>query len=333
MNAAGSLRSALFLDFDNVFLALETISKGAATSFASNPALWLSWLEQGLPGYAEAAPARRLLLRRCYLNPLSFGRYRPNFVRHAFSVIDCPPLTMQGKTSADIRICMDLLEALAHPTRFDEFILLSADADFTPVLLRLREHDRRTVVVAIGPASSAYKAAGDDVITEDAFLEFGLRYAVAPEPAPEAGGPAPADAPPPLRPIAAATPDALLKQVGSVAAVPMLSPESYQALLRAVSEQLARQNFAVGPTARAVAEALAGKGIAVTPREVAGVMNGIRYAGHRYGERLGGDKPEILAQRLAQYAVEACRNAGLELNAAEKEQVQAWLARPSPAQA
>src|SRR4029079_14724063 len=58
-----------------------------------------------------------------------------------------------------------------HPPRFDEFILLSGDADFTPVLLRLSKHDRRSAILAIGPASVAYKAACDLLIDQDTFLE------------------------------------------------------------------------------------------------------------------------------------------------------------------
>jgi uncharacterized LabA/DUF88 family protein len=80
-----------------------------------------------------------------------YGRFRPFFTRAAFRVVDCPPLTTRGKNSADIYMVLDILDALEHPTSFDEFILLSADADFTPVMLRLRAHDRRTVLLATGP--------------------------------------------------------------------------------------------------------------------------------------------------------------------------------------
>src|SRR6185295_15468353 len=89
----------------------------------------------------------------------------------AFEVVDCPPLTSGGKTSADIHMVMDILDTLSHATRFDEFILLSGDADFTPVLLRLSKHDRRSAILAVGPASVAYKAACDLLIDQDMFLE------------------------------------------------------------------------------------------------------------------------------------------------------------------
>ncbi len=171
------LKTVLFVDFDNIYLGLKQLDEAAAERFGTDPGRWLAWMERGMPASdeedAELRP-RQILVRRCYLNPRDFGKYRPNFTRTAFNVIDCPPLTMQGKNSADIYMVMDIIDALEHKTRFDEFIILSGDADFTPVLLRLRGHDRRTAVLAAGPASEAYKAACDLVIQEDVFIEYAL---------------------------------------------------------------------------------------------------------------------------------------------------------------
>jgi len=165
------LRSALFVDFDNIYLGLQREDPVAAEQFATDPGRWLLWLQDKLPTHDGEGRRRMILFRRCYLNPSQFGRFRPYFTRSAFEVVDCPPLTSGGKTSADIHMVMDLLDTLSHATRFDEFILLSGDADFTPVLLRLSKHDRRTAVLAIGPASVAYKAACDLLIDQDTFLE------------------------------------------------------------------------------------------------------------------------------------------------------------------
>ena len=168
------LRTALFVDFDNIYLRLQHEDPRAAEQFATHPSRWLAWLRDGLPS-GDALPGasqrRKILFRRCYLNPSQFGRFRPDFSRAAFEVVDCPPLTSGGKTSADIHMVMDILDTLNHATHFDEFIILSGDADFTPVLLRLSKHDRRSAVLAIGPASAAYKAACDHLIDEDTFLE------------------------------------------------------------------------------------------------------------------------------------------------------------------
>jgi NYN domain len=165
------LRSALFVDFDNIYLGLQREDPVAAEQFATDPGRWLLWLQEKLSHHIDDGRRRMILFRRCYLNPSQFGRFRPYFTRSAFEVVDCPPLTSGGKTSADIHMVMDILDTLSHPTRFDEFILLSGDADFTPVLLRLSKHDRRSAVLAIGPASVAYKAACDLLIDQDMFLE------------------------------------------------------------------------------------------------------------------------------------------------------------------
>lgn len=172
---------ALFVDFDNIYLGLDGAERA---SFASRPARWLERLSEGLdlPGpEALHHVSRRILLRKCYLNPQSFGRYRSELMCAGFQVVDCPPLTRGLKTSADIYMALDIVDALNHSTRFDEFILMSADSDFTPVLLRLRAHDRRTAVVTVGYASPAYRAAADVVIEEAELIEKYLEVPTIPK--------------------------------------------------------------------------------------------------------------------------------------------------------
>jgi hypothetical protein len=169
--SATHVRTALFVDFDNIYLGLQREDPPAAELFATDPTRWLTWLQDNLPNPDGDGRKRKILFRRCYLNPSQFGRFRPYFTRSAIEVVDCPPLTSGGKTSADIHMVMDILDTLGHVTPFDEFILLSGDADFTPVLLRLSKHDRRSAILAIGPASVAYKAACDLLIDQDTFLE------------------------------------------------------------------------------------------------------------------------------------------------------------------
>jgi len=178
------LRSALFLDFDNIYLGLAQGGAGGEEEFARNPVRWLRWLEEVVDPGPSAPPAvaggrgtqrwRRILIRRCYLNPQSFHWSRPFFIRAGFEVVDTPALTAQGKTSADVQMALDMVDTLNHTTRFDEFILFSGDADFTPVLRRLREHDRRTIVLATGPTAVAYRSVCDQVVDEERFVEQAL---------------------------------------------------------------------------------------------------------------------------------------------------------------
>ncbi len=166
-----AIRAALFIDFDNVYLSLDRFDRRAAKAFAERPAMWLDWLEAGRHDVAEdgTTTQRRVLIRNCYLNPAAFGAQRAFFTRAAFSVVDCPALTARGKNSADILMVMDMLDAIQHPTRFDEFIVLSSDADFTPVLLRLRAHDRRTAVLTGAVTAAAFREACDVSIDLETF--------------------------------------------------------------------------------------------------------------------------------------------------------------------
>jgi len=164
------LRCALFVDFDNVYIGLQRLDPGAADAFASAPAHWLTALETG--NDADGEFSRRFLIRACYLNPSVFSQFRPNFTRAGFSVVDCPSLTQQGKSSADINLVLDAVDALSAQTRYDEFVILSADADFTPLALRCRAADRRVTIITAGPAASAYRAVADTVITADELAEL-----------------------------------------------------------------------------------------------------------------------------------------------------------------
>lgn len=167
--------TALFVDFDNIFTRLDELSPATARAFATNPQRWLRWLETHAVRMLYGDGVRRRILKRCcYLNPHCYHQYRPFFIRAAFNVIDCPPLTNQGKTSADIHLVMDAMDTLNHKTNFDEFIILSGDADFTPLLIRLQEHARRTLVLSVGYAAPAYTAASSWRIREDWFVQQAL---------------------------------------------------------------------------------------------------------------------------------------------------------------
>ena len=171
-------KSALLIDFDNIFSALWSLDQRIAIKFASEPGDWL----QILANSYLSEDARRWLFARCYLNPagfvsgpgdagerLYFSRFRPGFVRAGFEVVDCPAVSRGGKNAADIRIVIDALDLLSHRTRFDEFVIASGDSDFTPLLQRLRAEDRRIAVLSPGYLAAAYSAVADRIIGFEAL--------------------------------------------------------------------------------------------------------------------------------------------------------------------
>lgn len=187
--AGGPCLSAVFVDYDNIYLSLKRKSEEAAKRFAKDASGWLREIENGRLITPTNTPftdtPRRIVMNRCYGNPVprrnahdnstdmnSFPFVRHHFLRAGFEVMDCPPLTAQLKNSADIRMVMDIRDLLTHDTYFDEFIILSGDADFTPVLIRLRAHARRTVIFANDFTAAPYTAISDGEVRESDLIEL-----------------------------------------------------------------------------------------------------------------------------------------------------------------
>jgi hypothetical protein len=178
------IRSALFVDFDNIFGGLLELDREAGLAFAREPSKWLARLRGN---DADGGSGRRFLQSRAYLNPngwlmdaelgndagrLYLQKFRPNLTRAGFEVIDCPALTRQQKNAADIRIVIDILTSLETGNPIDEIVIASSDADFTPLLHLLRARDRRTVVMSASQVSSAYEAVADEYLGPESMISL-----------------------------------------------------------------------------------------------------------------------------------------------------------------
>lgn len=169
-------RSALFIDFDNFFGGLLGADPAAALRAVENPGPWLRALAAGVD---TAHPTRRWLILRCYLNPggsvqdprdpsrrIYFSTFRPFFTQAGIEVVDCPSLTRGAKNGADIRIVVDAMTALQSAVPFDELVIASSDADFTPLLQVVRANDKRITVIATSTTAPAYESLADEVLDE-----------------------------------------------------------------------------------------------------------------------------------------------------------------------
>ncbi|MET0252018.1 MAG: NYN domain-containing protein [Novosphingobium sp.] len=163
----------MLVDFDNIFGWLWKLDRQTAWTFATEPMVWLPLLAER----HVIDDRRRWLVARCYLNPAGFvpsedessgrlylSRFRPHWVRAGFEVVDCPAVARGGKNAADIRLVIDALDLLAHPTCFGEFVIASGDSDMTPLLHRIRAHDRRVTIMSPGFASTAYTSLADRIV-------------------------------------------------------------------------------------------------------------------------------------------------------------------------
>ena len=184
-----AILSAVFVDYDNIYLSLRRKNEEAAKRFAKSAGKWLAGLQSGVliteNQDTGTAINRRMVMNRCYGNPVprrnqsdnstdmnSFPFIRQHFLRNGFEIVDCPPLTAQLKNSSDIKMVMDLRDFLTHETYFDEFVILSSDADFTPVLHRLRAHNRRTVIFSNDNTAAPYTAIADAEVRESDLISL-----------------------------------------------------------------------------------------------------------------------------------------------------------------
>lgn len=175
------IKAALFLDFDNFFSGLMAADPVSALALVASPSRWLQRLRTSYSDDDE----RQWLVLRCYMNPagwlpdpqkpgerLYFSRFRPFFTQAGVEVVDCPALTKNAKNGADIRIVIDVMTALRANTRYEEFVIASADADFTPLLQVLRADDRRIAVIATSSTAMAYESLADRFLDEQDIFDL-----------------------------------------------------------------------------------------------------------------------------------------------------------------
>ncbi len=357
------VKTAIFIDFDNFHSNLEKMNPRAADRFADDPAGWLEWFRLGRhvggqhTGEPPAEPAgvlRRILLRRCYLNPDKFRRHRTAFVRAGFTVHDCPPLTTRGKNAADLWMAVDILDAIVHPTGFEEFIILASDADFTPVLLRLREHDRRTTLINDPLMAAALRAACDVVVPQDRFMaealgmpaEAPVEAATEPPavgaPGTHAGAHAGAQATPAprarahpggmrgdrlARALAGQAPELveLATRLHGAVGVPALSPEQYRAVFDAMAAAIAEKGEfdLIGRTVDRCRAA----GVDIVNRPVSDIREMLRGAGFDFaaGAVTGAVTGADVSGAFHACVLALCQQESVTLGAAEQALLAAWL--------
>ncbi len=349
------VKTAIFIDFDNFHGNLEKVNPRAAERFADDPSGWLEWFRLGRhlanPGADQGAAGQqavphRILLRRCYLNPDKFRRHRTGFVRAGFTVHDCPPLTTRGKNAADLWMAVDILDAIAHPTGFEEFIILASDADFTPVLLRLREHDRRTTLVNDPLMAAALRAACDVVVPHDRFMAeaLGLPAEVPAEAATEPPVPGPVlgtvvrAEPPPARlrshlggmradrlarALAGQSPELieLATRLHAAIGLPALSPTQYRAAFAAMAAAISETGEfdLIGRTVDRCRAA----GVEIVNRPVSDMREMLRGAGFDFasGKVSGADVTAAFHAGV----LALCRQEEVALSATEQALLDEWL--------
>ncbi|WBU37876.1 NYN domain-containing protein [Homoserinibacter sp. YIM 151385] len=314
MTAPTASRAALFVDFDNVYLGLQSVDPAAAEAFATDPATWIAAIADG----DGRGGSRRFLIRNCYLNPSTFSRYRAYWTRAGFRVVDCPSLTQQGKSSTDINLVLDAVDVLAGEVRMDEFFIASADADFTSLVQRIRAADRQTTVIVAGAVARAYTAMADRVV--DAEELRGLTTA---KPALDAAAALPAsDHQREVSADAELDSVPLHDRVRRVTNIPRLTKAQFALVITLLAADLGRHPFEMSPTTKRVRDACNEAGEPIARSAISFVTHGVRYGGGAMTAEIG---VRELAARWVSQAESLCRGARMEFDDDEIIELRAWL--------
>src|SRR6186713_2832638 len=135
-------RIALFLDYENLAIgAREALGRG---DFDFRP-------------IADALAERgRVVVRRAYADWSNFESDRRMLTRHQIELIEIPQrMGLVRKNAADIKMAVDAVELCFERDYITTFVLGTGDSDFTPLVHKLRELNRRVIGVGIEKSTSA----------------------------------------------------------------------------------------------------------------------------------------------------------------------------------
>ena len=134
-------RIALFLDYENLAIgAREALGR---RDFDFRP-------------IADALAERgRVVVRRAYADWSNFGDDMRTLTRHQIELIEIPQrMGLVRKNAADIKMAVDAIELCFERDYITTFVLGTGDSDFTPLVHKLRELNRRVIGVGVEASTS-----------------------------------------------------------------------------------------------------------------------------------------------------------------------------------
>ena len=142
---------AVFVDYENLALGVRDMrGLGGPAEFDIQLVL-KRLLEKG-----------RLVYKRAYCDWSNYRDAIREFHSHGIELIDIPQSKASGKNSADIRMVVDALDMCYSKSHIDTFALLSGDSDFSPLVSKLKENNKRVIGCGVKSSTSNLLIAGCD---------------------------------------------------------------------------------------------------------------------------------------------------------------------------
>lgn len=130
---------AIFCDFENVALG----ARDAKLESLDIQLIITRLLDKG-----------KIVVKKAYADWDRYKADRRRLHEAAFELIEIPHVSYSGKNSADIRLVVDALDLCYTKSHVELFAIVSGDSDFSPLVSKLRENDKRVIGLGVKNSSS-----------------------------------------------------------------------------------------------------------------------------------------------------------------------------------
>jgi uncharacterized protein (TIGR00288 family) len=158
---------AVFVDFENLALGVRDMKGGRFRVELILKRL----LEKG-----------RVVYKRAYCDWSQYRNAVREFHAQGIEMVDIPQSKVSGKNSADIHMVVDAIDLCYAKQHIDIFALLSGDSDFSPLVSKLKENDKRVIGCGVKSSTSDLLIANcDEFIYYDDLMREAQKVRQAPK--------------------------------------------------------------------------------------------------------------------------------------------------------
>ena len=158
---------AVFIDFENLAIGVRQMRAGKFQMALILKRL----LEKG-----------RIVFKRAYCDWSHYQDAMQEFHAQGVEMIDIPQTKVSGKNSADIRMVVDALDLCYSKDHIDVFALISGDSDFSPLVSKLKENNKRVIGCGVKASTSDLLIANcDEFLYYDDLIRTAKKATVAKE--------------------------------------------------------------------------------------------------------------------------------------------------------
>ncbi|MDX2284020.1 MAG: NYN domain-containing protein [Bacteroidia bacterium] len=128
---------AVYLDFENLAISAETAYPSRDKPLALEP----------LVDYLTTKGI--ISLKKAYADWSKdlFSQYQQQLMEQGFELVHLPSMNQQGKNGADVRLAIDVMDALFSGSEVRTVVIGSGDTDFIPLIQRVRARGREVIIL------------------------------------------------------------------------------------------------------------------------------------------------------------------------------------------